>query len=563
MIVVAIAAFMILGNKKAVEGAGHSANLTAAPAGNDASKSAVAALPVVAATVGRQSMRQMLDVSGSLKTDDDVQIGSRLAGKVVQVTVKEGDRVTRGQVLVRLDDREPRAQLGRARGALAAARARLSLARNQGTYKDAAALSEAQRTQAALASSKGRLQQAETAYKMIDTEVRLRIDTANSGVRVATERLSIAKDLTRKQELQSQKLAVDQATALKEQARVDMENARQSFTRREALYKQDAIAKEEVDEAERRFKAMEAALRVAEGQVSVAQQRLELATEGSRPEEVRIAEGQLNAANRNLEQARSEEQRRLVAQEEVNNAKSAIQEAEAAVSSAKAGLVQSKVSLDEIANAQAAIQQAQADIQFYEAQFSDLTIRSPVDGVVSTRQVNVGEMVTASTPLMNVLATDTVYFEAQVPEMEVSLLRPGMTARVVIDSVGDRKWSGTVREVIPVADRSSRSFRVRVAVLGGGGRLAVGGFARATVDVGTRSNTVVVPKDAVKTESGDRFVWVIEKGEGDATLARRRLIRTGLIDERLAEVLDGLKEGERIIRSGSPAITDGTTVKAE
>src|SRR5205823_1057704 len=162
-------------------------------------------VPVLAALVTSRDMRQTLDVTGSLKTDEDVQIGTRIAGKVAEVTVKEGDWVQRGHVLVRLDERELRAQLARA-----------------------------------------------------------------------------------------------QATLESAQAKLDSDNARQMFERRQTLFKQDAIAKEEVDNAERQYKSMQAQERVAAAAVAVAEQKLDLAKEGSRAEEIRIGEGQLNAANRAL-----------------------------------------------------------------------------------------------------------------------------------------------------------------------------------------------------------------------------------------------------------------------
>ncbi len=555
-----VGGFLLLGNSRSAEGPAQAGGLTsaAAPVKTEAPKGPPP-IPVVAAVVSPREMRQVLEVTGSLRTDDDVQVGTRIAGKVVRVTVKEGDRVRRGQVLVQLDDRELRAQIARARGLLASARARLSLARNQATWKDTSAKSDYERAVLSLETAKNRLQQAETSQRMVDVETRKKVETAESGVRVATERLKIARDLTRKQELRQSQLEVEQAQAQAQQARVDMENARQVFERRQNLFKQDAIAKEEVDEAERRYKAAQAAAQVAGSAVDVARQKLELASEGSRAEEIRIAEGQLKAAERNLELAQSDEQRREVAKNEVASARAAVQQAEAAVAASRAGLVQNKMSVDEIDNARATVQQAQADIQLYETQRSDLTIRAPVNGVVSTRSVDVGEMVTTSSMLMNLVALDSVFFEAQVPELEVGLLRPGMPADVTVDSLAGRRLGGSVREVIPVADRGSRSFRVRVAVLGGRGQLPANGYARAQVRVGVRPNALCVRKDAILTEAGDKYVWLLAEKDGGVVAARRE-VSTGLVDDRYAEVLSGLNPGDRVITAGSPAIVDGTPV---
>jgi RND family efflux transporter MFP subunit len=217
------------------------------------------------------------------------------------------------------------------------------------------------------------------------------------------------------------------------------------------------------------------------------------------------------------------------------------------------------MSEDEIRGARATVDQARADIQYYNTQLADLTIRAPVSGVVSTRQVNVGEMVTPNSPLMNLVALDTVYFEAQVPELEVGLVRPGNSARVTIDSLPGHTFGGTVREVIPVADRNSKSFRVRVAVAGGKGTLAPGAYARAKVDVGSHARAVVLRKDALHTEAGDKFVWLIGDGE-NGKVAKRQLVTVGLVDDRDVEILSGLHPGDTVIAAGSPAIIEGTPV---
>jgi multidrug efflux pump subunit AcrA (membrane-fusion protein) len=553
--------YRVLGNGRAAEGPPQggviAAGPAAAPAGAEPPK--VPPLPVLAAVTERRTLEQTLRLSGTLLADEDVQIASRLPGKVMEVRYREGDRVERGAVLVRLDDREVRAQLARVEAQRSAAQARYSQARHGAGYKDATARAEYERAELAVEAARARVRQAETSLALIDTEARLRVETAQSGVRVATERLTIARELTRRQELRQAQLAVDQANAALEQARVDAENAQQVLERRRALFQQDAIAREEVDEAERRHKAQAAAERAARAGVTVAEQKLELAREGSRAEEVRIAEGQLRAAERNLEQAESDRRRRDVAASEVETARAALSQAEAALRAAAAGLVQDRLSQDDIAATAAAIRQAEADRSFYQAQLADLTIRAPVSGVLAARRVNVGEMVTAGAELMQLVALDSVYLEAQAPELDVVLLRPGAPAHVVVDALGQRPLPGTVREVIPVADRASRAFRVRIAVLGTRS-LPANAFARAEIRVGTRRNVLAVAREAVFTEAGDNFVWTIAEMHGELR-ARRRTVRTGLADERHVEVLSGLREGDRVVASGSPAIMDGTLLE--
>jgi membrane fusion protein (multidrug efflux system) len=150
-----------------------------------------------------------------------------------------------------------------------------------------------------------------------------------------------------------------------------------------------------------------------------------------------------------------------------------------------------------------------------------------------------------------------------VPELEVGLLRPGCSAAVTIDSQPGRKFNGSVREVIPVADATSKNYRVRVSVLGGGDRLPANGFARATVDVGTRRDAVALTRDAINAEGGDKYVWLIQDdGKGGATV-KRQVVEPGVVEGTFIQILSGLKPGDQVVASGSPAIVDGTPVQVK
>src|SRR5689334_12413489 len=114
IVLVVVIGFVFLGGSRSAEGpaqGGVTAAAGKAGAKGGGGPKGPQPVPVLAASVMQHDMKQDLGVTGTLKTDEDVQIGSRIAGKVVRVTVKEGDHVQRGQVLVQLDDREINAQI--------------------------------------------------------------------------------------------------------------------------------------------------------------------------------------------------------------------------------------------------------------------------------------------------------------------------------------------------------------------------------------------------------------------------------------------------------------------
>jgi len=500
-------------------------------------------LPVVLTRARHKDMDQTLFVTGSLKTDQDVRVGSRIPGRVIRVDVKEGDQVHRGELLVTLDDSEIRAQVSRAQSAARSSKEKLAQLAHARDYRITQMRKDLEKAKSGLAAAQARVTQAQTTARITEAETEAHVAAAQANVTAAQNRLKILRDGARKQELAQAEFAVAQAKA-------EMDNARNYYERRVRLYAQDAIAKEEVDEYETRKK-------VAEATYQTAIERQKLMVEGPRNEEIRVAEQELRAAEDAQREAEGQKSRQQVSKEEIRAAEAQLQQAQSTLDAAEAEQTQDTVVDDEIRAAQAALDQGRADVAFYNTQLRDTRIYAPVDGVISLRTVNPGESVTPASVLFDIVALQSIYLEAQVPEIEIAQVRQGMDADVTIDSIPNRKFAGTVREIIPVADPAVKAFRVRVAVLTrpGDPQLPAGGFSRATIHVGRRIQTLSVPKSAVKSETGERYVFVVENGK-----AKRTNIEVGLTDDTDVEVLKGLQPGDPIVAVASPALVDGTAV---
>lgn len=512
------------------------------PAAAPASAPPEVAVPVTAAAVGRGDMARTLLLTGALRTDEDVRLSSKITGRVARVNVREGDRVQVGQPVIQLEPGELQAKVNKSVAALQAARARLSTARHSAIVKDTTAAAEVERAQANLAAATMRLSQAKSQAGIADTETASQVQSAESRLKWNNQRLQMLKEGSRRQERRQAEYAVAQAKAT-------LEEARSRYEHRKQLVGQGAIASEEADSAERQF-------HVAEAQYQSAREQLALVEEGSRSEEIRMAEEEVLQAEESLRQAKANQARRSIANEDVRTAETAVRQARAALNVARAGKIQPKLTQDDIRNAEAAVALAAADLAYDREQLAYTRIVSPVRGVVVSRSVNPGEAVGTTAVLLRIVAPGSVYFEGQVPERDLPLLRVGQTVRTTVDPLPGRTFPGVLREIIPVADASSRSFRVRVGVADAGDPLPVGSFARGTVLVSQRRGVVVVPKEAVTSEAGDSFVYLVRDGR-----ARRQLVVPGLSDSQRVEITAGLQAGQMIITSGSSAVTEGAKVR--
>jgi HlyD family secretion protein len=156
---------------------------------------------------------------------------------------------------------------------------------------------------------------------------------------------------------------------------------------------------------------------------------------------------------------------------------------------------QLNVSNAQLAQAQAEVGNAQAAVQEIDARLSDLSIVSPIEGVVQTRSVEPGTVVSPGTTLLTVINPDDVFMRGFIPEGRIGEVRVGQPARVFLDSFPDQPLEARVRAIDPQAsftpeniyfkeDRVRQVFGVELAIDDPGGFAKPGMPADAVISIG-------------------------------------------------------------------------------
>lgn len=261
---------------------------------------------------------------------------------------------------------------------------------------------------------------------------------------------------------------------------------------------------------------------VAKGEVLV---RLEETDLNARRAQAESAVAQAQAA---MDQARIEESRLRSAFEK--NAVSAIEmdRSANALRGAEATLARTKQSLTE----------AETIMEY-------ATIKSPIDGTVVDKRVNVGDTATPGQVVVTVLDPKRMQMVASVRESLSRSLTVGGSVSVKVD-VLDHACSGTVSEIVPEAESTSRTFQVKVTGPCPEGVYA-GMFGRLSIPVGEET-VLLIPKEAVRTVGQVECVDVAVDGA-----RQRRAVRLGRTIEGQIEVLSGLIAGEKIVVDGAAA----------
>ncbi len=213
-----------------------------------------------------------------------------------------------------------------------------------------------------------------------------------------------------------------------------------------------------------------------------------------------------------------------------------IEDAEASFLEAEAGVADAAAA---IAAAEAQIQGARNVVTEAEVALGYAEIASPLDGVVTERLVEVGDLALPGRRLLVVLDQKALRFEAEVREGLVARVREGATLDVEIPAAG-ATVKGTVAEVIPAADPRSRTFRARIDLPSAEG-LYPGMFGRLRLPVGERE-IVRIPSAAIVRVGQLQTVVVNDLGRWV-----RRYVTTGrALPDGAVEVLSGLRGGEEI-----------------
>lgn len=189
--------------------------------------------------------------------------------------------------------------------------------------------------------------------------------------------------------------------------------------------------------------------------------------------------------------------------------------------------------------AKARLAQASELVQEAQITLGYTVIRSPIDGLVVEKHMQVGDMASPGQPIMTLQEQGPLRLEAAVREGVAGSIETGDQLKVRIDAL-DLELAGTVEEKVPAADPMTRSFLVKVSLPQRPG-LRSGMFGRIYVPVGSAS-VLTVPRTAIQRVGELDLVWVLSEQRPE-----RRYVRTGYEYGDRIEVLSGLREGEKVI----------------
>jgi Cu(I)/Ag(I) efflux system membrane fusion protein len=187
-----------------------------------------------------------------------------------------------------------------------------------------------------------------------------------------------------------------------------------------------------------------------------------------------------------------------------------------------------------------------------------LIVTAPIDGVVAELGTREGMTVASGALLFRINGLDPVWVNAEVPESQVSLVRPGNAVEARAPALPGIVFKGRVSTLLPEVNAATRTLKARVELANPGNRLVPGMFATINFTPATRREALLVPAEAV-IQTGKRSVVIVAQEDGKFAPVD---VETGIETEGRTEIRKGLEAGQKVVVSGQFLIDSESSLKA-
>ena len=259
----------------------------------------------------------------------------------------------------------------------------------------------------------------------------------------------------------------------------------------------------------------------------------------------------LRAKRAEVEQTRREladAERRLIDAERLGRSNT--------VSANEISSLRAEVSIDS-----AEVSRLEAEEQRQQLRLRQHTLRAPFGGIVSARHVEQGEWVSPGVTVVDLVSLDALLIDFQAPQWVYQRLDDLVRLEVRFGAMPDARFDADIAAVVPVTDRSSRTFRIRARLEDPAAKLIPGLSASATMHLRNADSGVVVDRNAlIRYPDGRVTVWVVDQVGEETTTVTEKRVSTGLSFDGRVSITDGLQQGELVVVNGNESLREGQSV---
>ncbi len=299
----------------------------------------------------------------------------------------------------------------------------------------------------------------------------------------------------------------------------------------------------------------------AQSVVQAADSRLQQLLAGARPQEIQLAKAEVDQTLADLEKRKADlarakglYEKNYISAQEWDSARTAYDVSVATHQKAKENyaLVVEGPRKEEIDSARAQLDQSKAALALARQKLGKTQIFSPLSGFVRLKKASKGEFLKSGNPLVAIIQSNPIRIRFSVTEKDVGKIKIDQEVSLRVVAFAEREFQGKVSTIYPSLDEKTRTLLVEALASNSEGALKPGLFARVTLYTGRAKETVVVPVTALLYEETKVKIFVEERGR-----AKEKFLKLGGKYGDVMEVLEGLREGEKIVVGGQQDLSEG------
>ena len=403
------------------------------------------------ATVERGDIDVVIDATGTIEPLNIVEVSSKASGKILSLTVEEGDSVEKDDVIARIETTYVAVDLEQAEADLRASRARLKQAEiNIQLQKDQSEI-QIKQAEEKLDESNKQLEQLSEQIRIEKEKTNKRqVADAENNLKIASLRFKLLTSETVRAE------EINRANAAVNQAEANRNLAKKEYERKLGLFEKNLISQAELDTAETQLQSAEAQHQSAVEQAKIVKQPASEA-------ELKLAQAEIDKAKFARDAALEQIEKQPYRDMEIEIQNNRVEQAKESLKLAVANTAQISVKEKELENAQAQVKRSEGQLQLAREQMRDTEIRAPISGTILEKKVEQGQIIFSSfgggsrssfgTSEGQVIVTmadlSKVYVITEVDETDIGKVRVGQPATITVEAYPDQPFEGEILRVAP------------------------------------------------------------------------------------------------------------------
>jgi membrane fusion protein, multidrug efflux system len=205
------------------------------------------------------------------------------------------------------------------------------------------------------------------------------------------------------------------------------------------------------------------------------------------------------------------------------------------------------------------MQQARAAAAIAKKSLDDCNLVATTAGIVGKRSIQPGMVALPNVTSITLVKISKVYAKVSVPENEISTIKKGDRAAIIIGALGAHEYSGAVEEIGVLADPLVHTYKIKIGIANTDRVIKPGMICNVTLEqIGATHGLVVPARSVMVDETGRNFVYTVDSASAKAV---KREVQTGDLMNSGIEILDGIQANDRVVVAGQHKLVDNASIK--